>query len=341
MHYTQYWRITHSPFIYTNRSRLYQGGTVEEAVARIRFIVKNHGAFGLLVGPSLVGKSVLLKNLADQLNWRSSSYAPRVVYLSLLGLDIDGMISSMADQLSVSEVNLQNSLSLSRERRWTLLEDALRGVAATNRHVVFLIDDTHHGVNDVYSIIRRISNSTVPVTCIFSTCAEYMMDFPRSLMERCQLRINLPAWDLGQTAEYFEFCMDRCKGRDSIFDARAITRIQELSEGLPYRINYLADLCLVAGALKRVDRISMDVVEDVASELAINPSHSTQKWLVLIPANLNETFHVIVYNAIRWPMICENGKSALRDNKLRNIIESATYLDCELRSPESLKNRIH
>jgi type II secretory pathway predicted ATPase ExeA len=269
MQYTQYWRITHSPFIFGSRSKLYEGGSVEEAIARIRFVVKNEGACGLLVGPSLVGKTVLLKSLTNQLSWSSAGQSKNV-YLSLLGLDIDGMISALTERLSVSETLLQNTIHLSRERRWSLLEDALRGVAATSRSVVLFLDDAHAGTNEIFSIIRRVTNSLVPVTCIMAVSDEQVIDMPRTVVERCQLRISLPAWDLGQTADYFEHCMDRCKGRDSIFEARSITRIQELAVGLPYRINYLADLCLVAGALRRLDRVTADLVDEVASELAIH-----------------------------------------------------------------------
>lgn len=268
MHYTQYWRITHSPFVISSRSRLYEGGTVEEAIARIRFVIKNQGAFGLLVGPSLVGKTALLRSLANQFSWSSTS--TRVVYLSLLGLDLDSMLGTLIEKLSSNETIFQNTTALTRERRWILLEDAIRGVAATRKHVALFVDDTQHGASEIYAVVRRITASLIPITCVLSVTEDRLLDLPHGLIDRCQLRINLPAWDLGQTADYFEFSMDRCKGRDSIFDAQSITRIYELAEGLPYRINYLADLSLVAGALRRLDRVSANLVDDVASELSMH-----------------------------------------------------------------------
>ncbi len=290
MHYTQYWQITHSPFLAANAKRLYRGGTIEEALARVRFLIKNQSSFGLLIGPSLVGKTLLLKHLAQHLTWNGTSNRPRVAYISLLDLDMDSMLSCLTEKLSLSETYLQNSLALSRERRWSLFEDAMRGVISTNKHIVLLVDDTHLGAEEIYMILRRMANASVPTTCICSITNDRIMDLPRGLIDRCQLRIHLQEWDLGQTADYFEYSLDQCKGRDSMFDAQSITRIHELSEGLPYRINYLSDLCLVAGALRRSNHISADIVEDVASELSMHGNHSDYEMASFDPSEPTKEF---------------------------------------------------
>ena len=271
MHYTQYWRLHHSPFVASARWKAYEGGTVGEALARAKFMVKNRAGCGLLVGPPLVGKSVLLKQLAAKLRIAPASAGapPRVIYLSAAGLELDEMLAAVIEQLLPDESSMQAAWRVDRERRWRTLEDATRAVAAEGRGIALLIDDAQSGCDDVFAIIRRLQNRAANLTCLLSLPQERVLDLPRGLAERCQMRIGLPAWDLGQTADYFEFCMDQAKGRDSIFDALSINRIHELAEGLPFRINYLADLALVAGALRRSDRVSAELIEEVVEELAM------------------------------------------------------------------------
>ena len=269
MHYTQYWRIHQSPFISHPRSRLFTGGTVEEAIARVRFMVKNRSGLGLLVGPALVGKTFLLRHLSSRLQSANADRPTHVVYLSLQGLNTDSMLAKLIELFGRNECRYQNVNAMNRERRWTALEDTLRGVVAHSEQLVLLVDDLDNGSQEIFSILRRISGSMTQMTCVLGVQEDRLLDLPRALIDQCQLKISLPSWDLGQTADYFEYCMDLCKGRDSIFDAQAITRIQELACGLPYRINYFADLCLVAGALRRLDRISAEVVDQVGAELSV------------------------------------------------------------------------
>ncbi len=287
MHYTQYWRINQSPFATNSQSKLFEGGSVEEAIARIRFMVKNRSSFGLLIGPSLVGKTVLLRHLTSRIATMNSDGPTKVVYLSLLGMDLDAMLAKLTERLSGEETKLQNFAIASREKRWVALEDSIRGNIAQNSRIVLLIDDLQNGSNEIFSILRRISGNLTQLTCVLSVSEDRLHDLPRSLIDRCQLRISLPPWDLGQTADYFEFCMDLCKGRDSIFDAQSITRIQEVSEGLPYRINYMADLCLVAGALRRTDRVTAELVDEVANELSLHSDVSDAELASFDPSDFH------------------------------------------------------
>jgi type II secretory pathway predicted ATPase ExeA len=98
---------------------------------------------------------------------------------------------------------------------------------------------------------------------------ESLVDLPRWVIEQSDLRIDLPAWDLGLVAEYFEFAISAVGGSAEIFDAQSITRIQELAEGIPRRIAQIADLALVSGAVRRKDRIGVEIVEDVCNEFTL------------------------------------------------------------------------
>lgn len=96
-----------------------------------------------------------------------------------------------------------------------------------------------------------------------------MLGLPRRILDCCELRIDLPPWDLGQTADYFEFALDRCEASQDLFTAQGITRCHELGDGLIRRIVQLADLALVAGAVRDLDRVDADLVDQVFDEFSI------------------------------------------------------------------------
>jgi type II secretory pathway predicted ATPase ExeA len=86
-------------------------------------------------------------------------------------------------------------------------------------------------------------------------------------VDRCELQIDLPAWDIQQTAEFLAW-MSIHRGRQTpIFTDEAVERIQELSQGIARRTLHLADLALVAGAVAQADCVDVDCIEQVAWEL--------------------------------------------------------------------------
>jgi type II secretory pathway predicted ATPase ExeA len=99
---------------------------------------------------------------------------------------------------------------------------------------------------------------------------ETLVDLPRWVVEMNELRIDLPPWDLGQVADYFDFAVSAAGGDPNIFDAQAMTRIQELADGIPRRIAQIADLALVSGAVRRSDQVNAEIVEEVCNEFTLS-----------------------------------------------------------------------
>jgi hypothetical protein len=78
------------------------------------------------------------------------------------------------------------------------------------------------------------------------------VNLPRWILEQCDLKIELPAWDLGQTADYFEFAIAREGGRDDMFDGQSMTRIHELGDGIPRKIETAVRSDLILGQNKQL-----------------------------------------------------------------------------------------
>jgi hypothetical protein len=270
MSYLQYWKLACAPF---SSGVFFAGGSIEEAIARIGFLVNSRRSLGILIGPSSVGKTLLFRNLRPHILKSASAIRPRIVYRSLLGLSANELYTSLARTLGEGLLEIGPSAEsgprgIRSDAAWNRLEDALCAVTVAKTQAVILLDDVSSAEELTLDAIHRILEANGTVSCILSVCSESLEFLPGSLRERCQLRVDLPAWDLGQTADYFDFALAKAKGRPGLFEAQAITRIHELSDGLPRRINRLSDLALVAGASKRIPKINSELVDQVFEEFS-------------------------------------------------------------------------
>ena len=273
MSYLQYWKLAYAPFS-SERASFFTGGSVEEAIARICFLVQSKRRLGVLVGPASVGKTLLLKNLRQPIATAAATNRPQIVYQSVLGMNQNDFFTSLTRLLGDGFVGRIKSSDSDPRRTfslpaWNQLQDALLAATALNTQIVLLLDDVSSAKEPTLAGIHRILEVNCPVSCVLGVCSDSLESLPTSLKERCQLRVDLPAWDLGQTADYFDFVLEKAKGRPGLFEAQAITRIHELSDGLPQRINRLSDLSLVAGASKRVPRITSELADQVFEEFSL------------------------------------------------------------------------
>ena len=89
------------------------------------------------------------------------------------------------------------------------------------------------------------------------------------LIDLVELRIDLPAWELADTADYVASEIKRAGGDEALFSDQALVRLHELTRGVPRRVNQLADLALLAGAGKQLTQIDAETVTTVHDELGI------------------------------------------------------------------------
>jgi type II secretory pathway predicted ATPase ExeA len=108
---------------------------------------------------------------------------------------------------------------------------------------------------------------TFPITIIFAAESQALSAVSRELIDRVELQIELPGWDISQTTEFLSWSCTRLGREEPIFTDTAAERIQQLSQGIARRIVQLTDLALVAGAVAQADCIDVECVDQVAWEL--------------------------------------------------------------------------
>ncbi len=273
MSYLHHWRLNRSPFAApVSASDTFAGGSVDEAAARAHFLIQHERRLGLVVGPRGGGKSTFLQLLATQ---RPHANHRSVVRMDLLGTSPILMAERVRDALLREPTGAnwlgerRNDEPRSLGRLIHEIDDFLVAEAALNRHSVLLVDNAEDASEETLEAFGMLLKRPGRWSVVLTVEDSLLVELPRRILEACELRIDLPAWDLGQTAEFFEFSLARCGKRAEVFSAQAITRIHELSDGIVRRIAQLADLSLVAGAVRKQTAVDADVVDQVFDEFSI------------------------------------------------------------------------
>jgi general secretion pathway protein A len=264
MSYLRHWKLGASPFQPPRIiDDVFTGGTVEEALARCEFAVTHRKRMTLIVGPAGVGKSVLAWRLGQQRLLKTTNEHPCIVpFQGQTSYDIVQQAIQQLDPDAPREWQSVEELVL----RFSEVVSSLRIVG---HHSILIVDEANELTESQLGLIARMVR--IPgLTTIVCINEEGLVDLPRWMMEWTEMRVHLPAWDLGQVADYFEFALSQVGGDPNIFDAQAITRVQELSNGIPRRIVQISDLALVSGAVRRAGQVSAELIDEVCSEFTLS-----------------------------------------------------------------------
>jgi general secretion pathway protein A len=86
--------------------------------------------------------------------------------------------------------------------------------------------------------------------------------------QRVGVAYHLGALDLEETGRYLWHRLAVAGRTEPLFDGEAVAAVHRHSGGLPRRVNQVAAAALLEGFAREVDRISAEVVEEAASDMA-------------------------------------------------------------------------
>ncbi|HLA84985.1 MAG TPA: AAA family ATPase [Thermoguttaceae bacterium] len=261
--YPSHWNLRESPFpARLDPGAFFASPTHEEALARLHFLVEQHRCLGLLIGESGSGKSLLLEVFAQQLR-REGRTAARI---SLLGLQPAEMLAQVAAALGCS-----SRVSSTIVAHWQSVTDRLSAYRYEQRDTVLLLDDADQADADVLTqVVRLVRLGTAPqsrLTVVLAGRPSRIGRWGEDLLELAELRVDVEPWDQTETEQYVAASLARSGAAANVFAKDAVARLQQLSHGVPRRVNQLADLALIVAAGEDLPRIGAEVVQSVYEEL--------------------------------------------------------------------------
>ncbi len=238
----------------------------EEALARLDYLVAARRRLGVLVGPRGSGKSLLLELTARQFQRAGEA----VALLDATATDAPEFL----DRLAAAWQNA-TAPDAARSRQWQAVSDALVMHRCEQRGSILLVDNAGEARFEVLDLLVRLVNSgdvlQPALTVVLATGNARVSHLGEELLSRVELRIDMAPLDATETRNYLEAQLQQANLTTPALDETAVTRMHELTEGLPRRLNQLAHLVKLAAQADERGNIDAAMVDAVYRELSVQP----------------------------------------------------------------------
>lgn len=272
--YSQHWKLNRRPFENTLEPEFFfPSQTHQAAVLKLRYLIENQKGAGVLVGSTGTGKTFVTHRLAKELNSQTGPW----LNLVFPQMSADDLLTDIAIRLGGESVasDWPKHSVLPRSTALRIIERSLDEHSRAGRHPVLVVDDAHL-IDDPATLqaLELLLNFQQPPQRSFSLILlgdrlllSRLARLPR-FDERLAVRAMLQSLSPDETARYVRFRLEVSGARTAIFDAEALVEIAELSDGIPRRINRIADLALLVGYADGRSQLTAADVASVSDELA-------------------------------------------------------------------------
>ncbi len=266
--YQEYWGLSEKPFSYrTAATKLYLSQALRAASLRLQYCFRNNAGAALLIGQSGVGKSSVLKKLADEdLSLRPFAH---VVYPTLSCTELQRVVAAeVLPNTSVDKLTSPDTI-------FAQLRKALRSHTAEGRHPVIVFDEAHLLTNDALNqvVLPLLSvadmDATLSLTVVLAGQPSLAAHVARNaqLRDRIAVTATMDGFTENETIEYIQSSITDAGADREIFAASAIETISRLSAGNPRRVNRLCDMALLVGYADRLSEVTASDIESLAAEI--------------------------------------------------------------------------
>ena len=264
--YENYWGLESKPFEPCVDERCYYPSAAHQgSLLKLRYAIENRRPAAVLTGPAGMGKTLLLRLLSAQL---PDDVAP-VARLAFPQLPAEQLLAQLADELTSHQTDGVPPLRDSVHRVKTLLADN----HAAGKHAVVAVDEAQLLDEEVLEPLRLLLNlefdARPAFTLLLVGSGRLLLQLDRNpeLDARVALKCSLPCFAADDSVSYIHHRLAAAGASREIFAPDALEALHQLSEGVPRRIDRLADLSLLVGFAEELDRLEREQVETVAEEL--------------------------------------------------------------------------
>jgi general secretion pathway protein A len=267
--YEAFYRFNEKPFQLNPDPAFFFGSKGHRrAMAYLEYGLHQGEGFIVVTGEVGAGKTTLVKQLLKRLP--GDTILP--VQIVSTQLNADDLLRLVAGSFGIPIEGADKSTLLIR------LEQFLSQLHSEGRRALLIVDEAQNLGARAIEELRMLSNFQIDTKAVLQS---FLIGQPelRDLMQRQEMRqlkqriiaaYHLGPLDRNETQAYIEHRLQHVGWQnDPEFDNGAFDRIFEVSEGIPRRINTLADRLLLGGFLAEQHVIHAASVDEVASEIAV------------------------------------------------------------------------
>ncbi len=253
MNFHHHLTFKRSPFgPVTTPDTFFAGTPQREAIARLEFMVRSEARSAMLLSHRGCGSTTLLK---------------RVAGTSGIGCEAVDAIFTTGGASSMRAALARLAIAMSIDPFGDHLEqrigEAISAAGRSQVRTLWLIDRCDR--NTAKAAAALAANHRW-LSTVIATSFEGVEEL-RPWLDCCPLRIDLDAFQLGDTMAFVRTAVDMAGGRGEWFEDAALVRLHELSEGRVALVSSRADLALMAAANQRAATVGSTCVEAIQGEL--------------------------------------------------------------------------
>ena len=255
-----YWGFRRWPFERSlTADRFFASPLHEEAMARLLFLVEQSRRTGIMIGPAGTGKTYLLKLLQQ----RAERLGRITVRADATGMDGHELISEIAVGCHVPcEPDATSA------RIWNGIHQRFAALAVIQQPLVMTIDhfdSVDFRCQQMVSRLRQLADTLgLKLTIILAIRNPIL---PAAVQEIVELRMDIGPWDVGDTAQFIHWSIEKAGSQNRIFTDEAVDLVYQFTIGVPAGIVTLCNLALLAASARDEKRVSRKIVEAAHREL--------------------------------------------------------------------------
>ena len=265
--YLEHFNLTERPFSITPDPRfLYMSTRHREALAHLLYGLGDGGGFVQLTGEVGTGKTTICRCLLEQIPENVNLAVvlnPKVTAIEL--------IATVCDELGIG----YDASDMSIKSLTDVLNRYLLDAYARGRHTVLIIDEAQNLSADVLEQVRLLTNLETATQKLLQIILIGQPELRtllaredmRQLAQRVTARYHLEPISREETGAYIRHRLQICGSTQTVFNKRAVDKIQQLSDGIPRLINVLCDRSMLGAFVEGRAQVDVKVVKKAASEV--------------------------------------------------------------------------
>lgn len=266
--YLDFYELQLKPFqISTDPRFLWLGEKHEEALAVLKYAIRDNSGFLLLTGDVGTGKTTLLNALIHDLD-----DDVRVALVTDPGLAKLDFFNYVADAF-----NLDRTFR-SKGQFLIFMKKYLLGLQNHNKQALLIIDESQNLTQSMLEEVRLLSNIETATTKLINIFFVGQIEFndiilrPRNRAIRQRITVNYDISTLNESeiGNYVRYRLRVAGSTEPIFTPDAFSEIYQFSKGYPRLINIICNQAMLTGYVREKRQIGSAIVAECAAELKIS-----------------------------------------------------------------------